>query len=59
MDIEQLARDAFYGLNDDLYERLCWAARYTVDGIEYPANGLSLAECIVLVAKIAPAELVA
>lgn len=57
MDRQQMAHEAFWGKNEALYAHLESLASYREGGVEWPANGLSLADCVRLVAEMTEEEL--
>ena len=58
MDIIQLARNAFYGKDDNLLEKILITNGYVEDGRFYPANSIDLDQCIATVAAMSDEEIV-
>lgn len=53
----QIARDAFYGNNEALMNVVMNKNGYEMDGNFYPANSISLAECIATVEAMSEDEI--
>ena len=57
MGIIQLAKDAYYGKNDSLLEKILIANGYVENGHFYPANSIDLDQCIATVAAMSDKEI--
>ena len=59
MDIDKIkiAKQAFYGNNENLYKHICNLKGYTMDGVFYPSNGFALDEAIATIEVMPDSEL--
>ena len=57
MNRNEIARAAFWGNNEALMNYMCSVDSYTWNGVEYPANGITLARAIEIMENLSSDEI--